>query len=432
MNSPKDMLILLKQVETYQSYLSKLNKGVGDKSQIPIIIKKILEKLTQLEQQNLQLTTSLQPTIPIPQPKKTVAPKSNIPIPEPKIKVPRTFESETFKNLTKEEKNKFLKDLGLTTHDIQDYIKRSKKSKKAHFEIKEDYTIYKPNPYGEFANKYMQEHSLNLLAKYPKLFGPLFNHIQRVHLNLISTTYVSLMLVCTILAFPALFIVFTILNLSFQLNFLIITGISILATIATFFGFYFYPSSLISQRANKIKNELPFALVHMGAVAGSGANPLSIFELISESDGYEELKRETKKILNYVNLFGYNLSGALKRVSKTTPSPDFKEVLEGIVTTVETGGSLKDYLNEKSEDALRQYKQRKKKQVEALATYSDVYTAILIAAPLLLIVTLAIINVIGGDLGGFDAKTLSILGVYGLIPLMNLAFMAFLHVSQPT
>ena len=450
---PKNMLVILKQLESYQLYLLKLKKGLGDKSQIPAIENKIKELNLKLKQLNSKLTylvspkpiskPLIKPQLEIPKPQLEI-PKIPLPqkIQEPpketlqlvvqeKIILPKSFESETFQNLNKKQKKKILSDLKLTQYDIKEYIKRSEKERKAHFEKKEDYTIYKPNPYGEFANKYMKKHSLNLLAKYPKLFGPLFQHINKVNINMLSTTYVSLMLIFTLIAFPSLLIVFSVLNFSFKLNFLIITLISIVSTVLTFFGFYFYPGSLITQRSRNIKNELPFALVHMAAVAGSGANPISMFELIADSEEYKELKKETKKILNYVNLFGYNLSGALKRASQTTPSKELKEVFEGIITTVDTGGSLKNYLNEKSKDALRDYQQRKKKQVEALATFSDVYTAILIAAPLLLIVTLAIINSIGGQLGGFDAKTLSILGIYGLIPLMNLGFMGFLKVSQP-
>ena len=183
--------------------------------------------------------------------------------------------------------------------------------------------------------------------------------------------------------------------------------------------------------SKKIKLELPFALVHMSAVAGSGAKPIAIFELLAESSEFDELKREIKKILNYVNLFGYNLTTALRAVSKVTPSKEFKELLEGMVSTIETGGNLSGYLKEKAEDALSTYKMDRKKQVEALATYSDVYTAILIAAPLLLVVTLAIINSIGGKLAGMDVKFIAWIGVLGVMPLLNIGYFTFLKVTQP-
>jgi len=55
----------------------------------------------------------------------------------------------------------------------------------------------------------------------------------------------------------------------------------------------------------------------------------------------------------------------------------------------------------------------------------------LIAAPLLFIVVLAIINTIGGQIGGFSVATLATFGTYGLIPLLNIGFIVFLTISQP-
>jgi flagellar protein FlaJ len=169
----------------------------------------------------------------------------------------------------------------------------------------------------------------------------------------------------------------------------------------------------------------------MSAVAGSGTPPINIFKLILESEDYKELGGEIKEILNYVNLFGYNLSTALRSVAAVTPSPRFKELLNGMVSTVETGGNLKNFLNQKAEESLNTYRLERKKYVETLSTYSDVYTGVLIAAPLLFVVTLAIINVIGGSIGGLSVDFLAKVGVFGVIPFMNVAFLLVLDVMQP-
>src|SRR3989338_4938601 len=245
-------------------------------------------------------------------------------------------------------------------------------------------------------------------------------------MELLSRSYVSMMLLFTILALPLSFLFFLALNFAFKLNIGIILLIAFLCTIITALGFYFYPASLIGGKNSKIKLEFPFALVHMSAVAGSGAQPISIFELIAESEDYPELKKEIKKIINYINLFGYDLTTALKNVANTTASPELKELLYGMVSTIETGGDLRGYLKEKAEDALNLYRLDRKKQIEALATYSEVYTSLLIAAPLLLLVTLAIINSIGGNIGGFEVKTLAWIGVAVALPLISIGLLLIL------
>jgi len=207
--------------------------------------------------------------------------------------------------------------------------------------------------------------------------------------------------------------------------------VSFLVFLATFGFFYFYPYMLVGSRKKEIKNDLPFAIIHMAAIAGSGASPTAVFNLILRSGEYKGLEREIKKIVNYINLFGYDLSTALKVVSATTPSYHFKELLNGITATTESGSDLKSYLNEKAKDALNTYRLDRKKYVESLATYSDIYTGAFIAAPLLFITTLAIINVIGGKIGGLSIKTIAIFGTFIAIPLLNIAFLIFLNFIQP-
>ena len=329
--------------------------------------------------------------------------------------------------LTKEQKKAQMKKLGVKKEEIKLFLE--KKKKKNITLKKEDYTLYKPNEYTSLANKYAKKYADNLRKNHPNLFKPLFDQFLKVNMPMLSTSYLSLLLFCTVLSFPASLILSLIFMFFFEYSPIWVIPLTFLGTIITGMSFYLYPYSLLSERQKNIKNELPFALVHMSAVAGSGANPISIFELLADSDDYPELKKEIKTVLNYVNLFGYNLSTSLRSVADTTPSKEFKEVLNGMVSTVETGGDLKAYLNEKSEEALNTYKLDREKQVQALATYSEVYISILIAAPLLMMVSLAILNVVGGSLGGMSIKVIGWIAVIVVLPVLNVVFMMFLNAS---
>ena len=351
--------------------------------------------------------------------------------PEPKkIQEIKSVDLKIFSLLSKNEKKEYLKELNINSKELKEFMRLQKKGKKEVILAKKDYSIYTPNQWGELANKFFKKTAFNLYKSHPNFFKPMLDQFLKVEVNMLSRTYISLMLFFTMIALPLFLVFWVLLNLIFGLPWAVIPVIAILSTILTFLGFYFYPSSLTGARSEKIKNELPFALVHMSAVAGSGAQPISIFELVADSNEYIELRKEVKRILNYVNLFGYSLTTSLKNVSNTTPSREFKELLNGMISTIETGGDLKDYLKGKSEEALNTYKLERKKQIEALATYSEVYTAILIAAPLLLIVVLAIINAIGGQLGGISTSILAWTGVGILLPLLNIGFMVFVNAQQ--
>ena len=124
-------------------------------------------------------------------------------------------------------------------------------------------------------------------------------------------------------------------------------------------------------------------------------------------------------------MFGYSLSASLIAVAYRTSSDEFKELLHGMSSTIETGGDIKDYLQEKSSDALMQFKFDQKKKLEALSTYSDIYTGILIAGPLLFIVTLAILEKISPELGGISIGLIANLSVFLALPLLNIFYILF-------
>ncbi|MFA5175736.1 MAG: type II secretion system F family protein [Candidatus Nanoarchaeia archaeon] len=311
--------------------------------------------------------------------------------------------------------------------EINPYIKKFAKNYK---KVKSKpavvpYTLYKPNQFAKISNRFVEPITLLLLRKFPELFKPLFNSLKLIRLNMLSESYVSIMIFSSILAFFVGTILFSII-LKNILNGL---GLGVLSLFFTVILFFFYPKSNINSRRKKIKSELPFAIIHMAAIAGSGTPPINIFSLLIQSKEYPELETEFKKIMNHINIFGYDLSTALKSVASTCPSPEFGELLNGIVSTVNSGGDLKTYLETKAQDALSTYKLERQKYVESIATYSDIYTGILIAAPLLFITTLAIINVIGGAVGGLTATVIAQYGTFLVLPILNVGFIAFLNLT---
>lgn len=337
------------------------------------------------------------------------------------------------KKLSKEKIKEYMEDVHIGEESLEGFIKPKKEIKP----IKQaEYTIYKVNKFGFMANKYCGKFGEYLTKKYPEMFSSLYNSLKLSNIKVLSKTYVNIIIFSTIIASFGVFILTLLISALMGLG---IFNIIIRAFAFTFLGgvisaaaIYFYPAIIVNQRRKAIKEDLPFVILHMAAVAGSGAQPISIFNLVLSSGEYKGLEAEIKKIVNYVNLFGYDLSTAMKAVSKTTPSPEFKELLVGIISTTETGGDLKSYLNGKAQDTMSTYKLNRKKYVESMGTYSDIYTGLLIAAPLLFSVTLKIIDAIAGQIGPFSVKTIAVVGVYGLIPLLNVGFLIFLNTIQPS
>ncbi|MFH1592993.1 MAG: type II secretion system F family protein [Candidatus Woesearchaeota archaeon] len=341
----------------------------------------------------------------------------------------KTLKESGFEKTSSEDLSK----LNLTRADVKRIKKKEGKVKGGAKDIK--FTVYQSNAYGKIANNFFESLTSYLNKNFPQTFKYLSNSLRSADMAIITNTYMSMVILSGFIGFFVVllfvFIISVILGANIAVTILRSIGLAFLGFIGTLAGVYLYPSLIIGGRKKAIKNDLPFVIVHMSAVAGSGAQPISIFNLVLNTGEYKGLEKEIRKIVNYVNLFGYDLSSALRSVAATTPSPQFRELLTGIVSTLETGGSLKSYLKSKSEEALTDYKLERQKYVESISTYSDIYTSVLIAAPLLFLITIAIINMLGGKIGGFEAKDLAFFSTFIFLPFLNMAFIIFLNMIQP-
>ncbi len=352
--------------------------------------------------------------------------------PQPKKVISKKPVKKSKGTLSTKKKKKLLKELHLDEDEIKKIYKKEKKSKKP---LDYDFTVYVPSNYGKVSNKFFGNYVDNLLNKKSPIAKNLSDSVRLSGMNILSKTYISMMLFS---AFWGSFVIAALslivaLNAGLQLPIVILLSLfSLISGAAVIFGvMYAYPASEASKKSKAINNDLPFATIHMAAVAGSGAQPLAIFKLLLKTGEYKGLESEIKKIVNLVNLFGYDLSTALKNVALRTPSKRFKELLTGIAATIESGGSLKSYLSSIADDSMNTYRLERKKYVESLSTYSDIYTGVLIAAPLLLMVTLAIINMMGGKIGGLSVATISWFGTLVALPVINVLFYLFLNITQP-
>ena len=335
------------------------------------------------------------------------------------------------------DKSKFLKELNIEANLFKRLRKRKLESK----ESKEEFR--KPSFYGKLSNKMF----LGVSERWVKSgkFKKLSLDLKKSNMNILTTTYISMMVFSIVLAFLiaipiAGFFVFY--NLGFEFPFLSNYGGDYLSGILRSFwvvialpifiwiSFYFYPRTEKRSIAKKIDQELPFVVIHMASISGSGIGPSQIFKIIGLSKEYIHTRKEIRKVLNQTNVYGYDLSTALRNIARTTPSVKLSELLNGISTTITSGGNMKDFFEKRSESLLLEYKLEREKFTKTAETFMDIYISIVIAAPMILLMLLVMISVSGISLGfGINQLTLLIIGIVGLV---NILFLTFLHLKQPS
>jgi len=194
--------------------------------------------------------------------------------------------------------------------------------------------------------------------------------------------------------------------------------------------FYFYPVSEAGLSQKKVSQELPFATIHMAAIAGSDIEPTKIFKIIATSKEYPNVGREIKKVIVQTDVYGYDLVTSLKNVATRTSNKKLAELFSGLAINIGTGGSLENYLEKKSENFLIDYRLERQKYADLAGTFMDVYISILIAAPLVLMMMFIVMNVAGLGLGGLTIDMLLFLSVAG-IAVVNVIFIVILNFKQP-
>lgn len=271
--------------------------------------------------------------------------------------------------------------------------------------------------------------------KYPDTLNPIKFTLPRSGITISPKNYFSAICLTILIGYIISIItlsvlILTVLKLNIFLTILSLIFVPVITGMIILIAGVFYPYERVMSRRRSIETNLPFAISHMGAISASGVSPQVIFKLLAKFKEYDVLAEEMQKIVRNIEVFGLDPMTAMKEVSKRTASEKFRQLLQGLVTTIEGGGDLRIYLKNSGEQALFRWRSKREKYLEQLSTYAEFYTGLLIAAPLFLISLFSVMNMIQPELGGFDIAQLMTMSVYLLIPALNTGFLIFLHVTQ--
>jgi len=191
---------------------------------------------------------------------------------------------------------------------------------------------------------------------------------------------------------------------------------------------YFYPSFERKSLEGKIDQELPFATIHMAAISGSMIEPTKIFSIISSTEEYPNLEKEFNKLLNEINIYGYDLVTALKDRAINCPSQKLGDLFNGLATTITSGGDLYDFFDKRSNSMLFEYRLNKEKRTKSAETFMDIYISVVIAAPMILMLLLMMMKISGFGVS-LSTSMITFL-VVGGVSLINVIFLTFSQLKQ--
>ncbi|MEM4662749.1 MAG: type II secretion system F family protein [Candidatus Diapherotrites archaeon] len=187
-----------------------------------------------------------------------------------------------------------------------------------------------------------------------------------------------------------------------------------------------WPDFDLSRKKKSIEASLPLAILTMSTVVQAGAPPQYMFQVIANSDEYPRLKHECRKIERFMNQLGLSFTKAIDKMSEVTCSASFRAFLKELNTTVKSGGDLREFMAKRAEDAYFRYRLMLERASDRAETMGEIYTILMIAAPLFIFFTIMMLNFFSA--GKFFGLTVDSILFYGIVVGMPIANMIFIFI----
>lgn len=193
---------------------------------------------------------------------------------------------------------------------------------------------------------------------------------------------------------------------------------------------YIFPVMKVTNRASIIRDMLPFAVMYLSTLAGTGSSISEMFENLAKVDEYGEVSEEAAKIHRDIDTFGMDINEALRRGAERTPSEDFEELLRGMEHILTTGGSVREFLRERAAKLMDDYERRIEKFSDQLGLLVEMYITIVVVGSIIFTAMSAVMSSFTGFAPGFIVALQAVLIFIGL-PLISGMFILFIKGIAP-
>jgi flagellar protein FlaJ len=195
----------------------------------------------------------------------------------------------------------------------------------------------------------------------------------------------------------------------------------------TFIVYLLYPTFISGNRKRNIDANLPYAINYITAMSTAGIPPAEIFRQLGNSPIYGEAATEARFIALEIDLYGKDLTDALRLVSSTTPSYRMKEFLQGSMGCISSGSNLTDYFRTKAEQYALENRQTQKLFLETLGLIAESYVTAMVAGPLFLIILQSIMSILSKQ----SQPVFLYIIIYLVIPFGSIMFVILISSMTP-
>ena len=185
-----------------------------------------------------------------------------------------------------------------------------------------------------------------------------------------------------------------------------------------FGGLVAVPYMRSSSREREINMLLADSVSFMYALSIGGMNQLEILEAMAKADDtYGEVAMEFRAIVQETEYFDTDYRTAVRNRAMETPSDELSQFLTDMLSIINSGGNMTEFLADKKDKHMRTAKQQQELTLETLELFGEMYMTLSLF-PLLLIIILVIMSMLG------QAQMFLLYAtVYVLTPVVGLGFL---------
>lgn len=188
---------------------------------------------------------------------------------------------------------------------------------------------------------------------------------------------------------------------------------------AVFGLMYKYPELNVSARNRRLAEEAPYFIGYMATLAASGLTLEGIFKAIAKEGTKEEFVKSARYIIRDIDILGMDIITALINLIGKTPPGAFSELLEGLISTVQSGGNLKEFFTACAKVQMEEKKMIIQKMTSSLGVVAEIYTILLVVFPLMAVIMFSIMATMAKTFLGFDITTVMALITYLMVPMFG-------------
>jgi flagellar protein FlaJ len=228
--------------------------------------------------------------------------------------------------------------------------------------------------------------------------------LEKADIPMVYQEYYSMVLMNLIIGYVTSFVSLLILYLivPHPITALLMLIVSCIVPIAIGLYYISLPASKAKSRGKKIDRFLPYAANFINTMSVAGISPSEIFEALSKVELYREIQKEAKKITTEINMMGVDTVTAMQNAIKISPSIKFKEFIQGILSTIQSGSELGPYFERCVEKYMATDLVDRKRNLESLAIMAESFVVTVIAFPLFLTIIISVMGLTSSTGIAFD------------------------------